>query len=41
MTRSIEKEKESMNALEVSGLSKFLRDFRPQSAGFPGERFAS
>ena len=41
MTRSIEKEKESMNALEVSGLSKFLRDFRLQNVGFPGERFAS
>ena len=29
-----------MNALEVSGHSQPLRDFRPQSAGFPGERFA-
>ena len=30
-----------MNALEVTGLSKSFGDFRPQSAGFPGERFAS
>lgn len=30
-----------MHALEVTGLSKSLRDFRPQSAGFPGERSAS
>ena len=30
-----------MHALEVSGLSKSLRDFRPQSAGFPGDRFVS
>lgn len=30
-----------MNALEVSGLSRPLRDFRPQSAGSPGDRFAS
>ncbi len=26
-----------MNALEVSGLSRPLRDFRLQSAGFPGD----
>ena len=37
MTRSIEKEKESMHALEVSGHSQPLRDFRLQSAGFPGD----
>ena len=30
-----------MNALEVSGHSQPLRDFRLQSAGFPGERSAS
>ncbi len=30
-----------MHALEVSGLSKSLRDFRPQSAGSPGEQSAS
>ena len=30
-----------MNALEVSGLSRPLRDFRPQNVGFPGNRFAS
>ena len=30
-----------MNALEVSGHSQPLRDFRLQSAGFPGDRFAS
>lgn len=30
-----------MNALEVSGHSQPLRDFRPQNAGSPGERFAS
>ena len=30
-----------MNALEVSGHSQPLRDFRPQNVGFPGERFAS
>lgn len=26
-----------MNALEVSGLSKSLRDFRPQNVGSPGD----
>lgn len=30
-----------MHALEVSGLSRPLRDFRPQNVGSPGERFAS
>ena len=30
-----------MNALEVTGLSKSFGDFRPQSAGFPGDWFAS
>lgn len=30
-----------MNALEVSGHSQPLRDFRLQSAGSPGERSAS
>ena len=30
-----------MNALEVTGLSKSFGDFRPQSAGVPGDRFAS
>ena len=30
-----------MHALEVSGLSKSLRDFRLQNVGFPGERSAS
>ncbi len=30
-----------MNALEVTGLSKSFGDFRPQSAGFSGDRFAS
>ncbi len=30
-----------MNALEVSGLSRPLRDFRPQNVGSPGERSAS
>ena len=34
MTRSIEKEKESMNALEVSGLSKSFGDFRLQNVSF-------
>ena len=41
MTRSIEKEKESMNALEVTGLSKSFGDFRLQNVGSPGNRFAS
>ena len=26
-----------MNALEVSGLSRPLRDFRPQNVGSPGD----
>ena len=30
-----------MHALEVTGLSKSFGDFRLQSAGFPGDRFAS
>ena len=30
-----------MNALEVTGISKSFGDFRPQSAGSPGDRFAS
>ena len=30
-----------MNALEVTGLSRPLRDFQPQNVGFPGERSAS
>ena len=30
-----------MHALEVTGLSKSLRDFRPQSVGSPGNWFAS
>lgn len=30
-----------MNALEVSGHSQPLRDFRPQNVGSPGNRFAS
>ena len=30
-----------MNALEISGLSKSLGDFRLQNVGSPGERFAS
>lgn len=30
-----------MNALEVSGHSQPLRDFRPQSVGSPGNWFAS
>lgn len=37
MTRSIEKEKESMNALEVMGLSKSFGDFRLQNAGSLGD----
>ena len=41
MTRSIEKEKESMNALEVTGLSKFFGAFRLQNVSFTGERSAS
>lgn len=41
MTRSIEKEKESMNALEVTGLSKSFGDFRLQNVSFTGERSAS
>ena len=30
-----------MNALEVTGLSKSLGDFRLQNVGSPGNRFAS
>lgn len=30
-----------MNALEVTGLSKYFGDFRLQNAGFTGERSAS
>ena len=41
MTRSIEKEKESMHALEVTGLSKSFGDFRLQNVSFTGERSAS
>ena len=37
MTRSIEKEKESMNALEVTGLSKSFGDFRLQNVGSPDD----
>ena len=30
-----------MNALEVTGLSKSVGDFRLQNVGSPGDRFAS